>query len=290
MTVARAVFRGQDGSLEKQIERLVPEPALPPAWRPRSRADERSIAPPAAKLGPPPELSFNNGYGGFTADGHEYVINIPGDTAPDRLPPAPWTNCLGNAVAGCLTTDGGLGTSWTGNSQTNRITPWSNDPVLDPAAEIVYIRDEASGEFWTPTPRPLGQGVASRVRHGQGYTVYEQVRADIALEMRVFVPPDDPVKLITLKLTNQSKRPRRLTVWYYAESDSRWTPRKVGDEHRARDRCEQRCNFRSQLLPVRFCQSGRICRCLATAANRDSRSRRVLWSEPVPVSAGRTGT
>ena len=36
----------------------------------------------------------------------------------------------------------------------NRLTPWSNDPVTDPPGEVVYLRDEETGEFWTPTPAP----------------------------------------------------------------------------------------------------------------------------------------
>ena len=44
------------------------------------------------------------------------------------LPPAPWTNVLGNPGFGCLVTEAGLGYSWAGNSQMNRLTPWSNDP------------------------------------------------------------------------------------------------------------------------------------------------------------------
>lgn len=216
MTVARAVFRGQDGPLEKQIERLLPEPDLPPTFRPLKALIGHTTTVGVAQL-PEAELIFENGFGGFTKDGREYVLRVPGDAESDHLPPAPWINCLGNAVAGCLTSDSGLGPTWTGNSQVNRLTPWSNDPVLDPPAEVVYLRDESSGAVWTPTPRPLGQGVENRVRHGQGYTIYEQVRNEIASEMRVFVPIDDPLKLIELKVTNLGQSSRKLTVWYYAE-------------------------------------------------------------------------
>ena len=96
-------------------------------------------------------------------DGREYVVT---DT-----PPAPWANVLANPGVGCLATDAGLGSTWAGNSQANRLTPWSNDPVSDPPAEAVYVRDEETGQFWTPTPcRPAGG--AAGVWHGPGYTSY----------------------------------------------------------------------------------------------------------------------
>ena len=101
--------------------------------------------------------------------GREYVIKIDG-TRPGgpALPPAPWTNVLANPGFGCLVTEAGLGYTWAGNSQMNRLTPWSNDPVSDPPGEVLYLRDEETGEFWTPTPLPCGAARLT-VRHGQGY-------------------------------------------------------------------------------------------------------------------------
>jgi cyclic beta-1,2-glucan synthetase len=69
--------------------------------------------------------------------------------------------------------EAGSGCCWYGNSQSNRLTPWSNDPVSDPATEAIYIRDEDSGVFWTPTPLPVRELDAYRARHGQGYTESE---------------------------------------------------------------------------------------------------------------------
>jgi cellobiose phosphorylase len=125
-------------------------------------------------------LSFWNGFGGFTRDGREYVIAIDGDSqiAPP-LPPSPWTNVLANPQFGCLVTEAGLGYSWAYNSQMNRLTPWSNDPTSDPPSEVIYLRDEETGEFWTPTPLPLGERATVIVRHGQGYTRYSHVSHDL---------------------------------------------------------------------------------------------------------------
>jgi cyclic beta-1,2-glucan synthetase len=116
-----------------------------------------------------------------------------------------------------LVSESGLGYTWAGNSQQYRLTSWSNDPTSDPSAEVVYLRDEESGEVWTPTPRPLGQDAATLVRHGQGYTRFEQRSHGLAQELCVFVPADEPVKMIVLRVWNPGHRPRRLSATYYAE-------------------------------------------------------------------------
>ena len=62
------------------------------------------------------------------------------------MPPAPWTNVVANPRCGFLATESGGGYTWSGNSQANRLTPWNNDPVSDQPGEVVYLRDEESGE------------------------------------------------------------------------------------------------------------------------------------------------
>jgi cellobiose phosphorylase len=212
---ARAILRDNRGSLAEQLRH---EPApVPPL--PELVAD--SVPSPAIQQlaeASPEDLLFWNGLGGFTPDGQEYVIVIDGTAAGGpRLPPAPWINVLANPSAGCLATEAGPGYTWAGNSQMNRLTPWSNDPVSDPPGEAVYLRDEATGEFWTPTPLPRGAGAIITVHHGQGYTRYVRNSHGLEQELLLLVPPDDPVKLACLSVRNTSNRPRRLTVTYYAE-------------------------------------------------------------------------
>ena len=174
---------------------------LPRRPRCRRSSTSRPIATEAAAepAGEPEGLLFWNGFGGFTGDGREYVIVIDG-TPPGgpALPPAPWTNVLANPGFGCLVTEAGLGYTWAGNSQMNRLTPWSNDPVSDPPGEVIYLRDEETGEVWTPTPLPRGPRAAVTVRHGQGYTRYTHDSHGLDQELLVLVPPDDPVKLVCL--------------------------------------------------------------------------------------------
>src|SRR5262249_23260010 len=118
---------------------------------------------------------------------------------------------------GFLATEGGLGFTWAGNSQMNRLSPWSNDPVSDPAGEVVYLRDEETGEVWSPTPLPIPSRAPTVVRHGQGYTAFERRVHGLIHELLVFVSPEDPVKLIVLKVKNPGDRARRLSATFYVE-------------------------------------------------------------------------
>jgi cyclic beta-1,2-glucan synthetase len=243
LAAARCVLVGNRGTLAAQLdrlERMVPaslpvEPARPmPAPQPRRAAP---YAPSEARLrrdesrdrtrgpqGKPPstaarELVFANGAGGFTPDGREYVVQTNatgrGDSA-SAFPPAPWINVVANPECGFLISEAGAGYTWVGNSQLNRLTPWNNDPVSDRPGEVLYVRDDVTGEIWTPTPLPLPGGPCL-VRHGQGYTVFEHSSHGVAHELTLFVPVADPVKLVALKLRNLGREPRRLSATFYAE-------------------------------------------------------------------------
>ena len=167
---------------------------------------------PAGEL-PFLELPYFNGLGGFTADGREYAIYLD----KGARTPAPWSNVIASPNFGTVVTESGLGFTWSGNSQANRLTPWHNDPVRDPQSEILYIRDEESGEFWTPTALPIREEPAYRARHGQGYTVYEHHSHGIHQELTVFVAVDENVKVCWLRLRNDSGRFRRLSITWFAE-------------------------------------------------------------------------
>ncbi|MGH9339087.1 MAG: glucoamylase family protein, partial [Acidobacteriota bacterium] len=162
-------------------------------------ARKRDPRDPSAAL-PFMELPFFNSLGGFTPDGREYAIYL----GPGVHTPAPWINVIANPTFGTLLSETGAGFTWQGNSQRNRLTQWSNDPVIDPPAEAIYIRDEDSGIYWTPTASPIREETAYRARHGAGYMVFEHNSHGIEQELTVFVPVDDrggePIKLQRLIL------------------------------------------------------------------------------------------
>ncbi len=216
---ARVVLGGDRGPLAGQLDRIERMPTLPEPFP----AHREPAQWPIDEAAPPADLLFPNGLGGFTLDGREYGIAIrdgqAGGHSPPRpiLPPAPWINVVANPLCGFLASDAGLGYTWAGNSQTNRLTPWSNDPVSDPPGEVLYLRDEDDGAFWTPTALPIASRTTAHVRHGQGYTVFERRDHGLGQALTVFVAPDDPIKLLQLVVTNLSAKPRRLSATYYAE-------------------------------------------------------------------------
>jgi cyclic beta-1,2-glucan synthetase len=208
---ASIVLVAARGTLPQQLGMPVEAPEAA-ALLPRKRAPRE----PSAPL-PFMELNYFNSLGGFTPDGREYAIYL----GPDTNTPAPWVNVIANPSFGTLVSETGSGFTWYGNSQRNRLTGWSNDPVLDPASEALYLRDEESGAFWSPTAAPIREATAYRARHGAGYSVFEHNSNGIEQELTVFVPVDaaggQPVKLQRLRLLNASSRRRRLSLTYYVE-------------------------------------------------------------------------
>ena len=128
---------------------------------------------------------------------------------------------MANPVFGALVSESGSGCCWYGDSQSNRLTPWNNDPITDVSTDAIYIRDEDSGVSWTPTSLPVRELDAYRARHGQGYTEFEHNSHALEQTLLTFVPmhPDDaiPVRIQRLRITNRSSRRRRLSVTSYAE-------------------------------------------------------------------------
>jgi cellobiose phosphorylase len=157
-------------------------------------------------------LLFNNGYGGFSSDGSEYIIQLqPGV----RQPPMPWVNVVANETFGFLVSERGAGYTWSRNSRENRLTPWSNDPISDPHGEAVYIRDEDARVFWSPLPGPAPDRSAYAVRHGFGSTRWRHASQELEQETVQFVPRHDPVKITRLRLTNTSAHMRHLSLFSY---------------------------------------------------------------------------
>jgi cyclic beta-1,2-glucan synthetase len=213
--VARAVLNGPDGTLANQLDRPASPPTAPsPVERPVSGGTER----PAEAMPQPeiPPLTLANGLGGFADGGREYVIVLEGA----QETPLPWANVIANPDFGTVVTASGAAFTWSGNSRENRLTPFENDPVSDPTAEAILLRDDDDGEAWSPTPGPLPRQAGSGrfvIRHGAGVTRFARAIHGIRQSLEVFVDGADPVKLSLLALTNESGRPRRLSVFAYTE-------------------------------------------------------------------------
>ncbi len=196
-----------DAAAEMREHVLLAMPPEPAASAPPADAGAAS----GAALFTEPLLHFN-GIGGFTADGAEYVIRLRHrDGEGLVLPPRPWVNVLANEQFGGLVSETGAGATWCGNSREHRITPWSNDPLLDPHGEALYLRDSETGAAWSPFPGPRPAAAAYEMRHGFGYSRCRHRSHDLEQETCVFVPRHDPVKVVRLRLTNRGAA-RRITL------------------------------------------------------------------------------
>jgi cyclic beta-1,2-glucan synthetase len=213
--VARIIINDQQGSLEQQVLRKpIAERRVAPLVPTRAAGEPAQTGTPIEM---PRALGFANGFGGFSADGREYVIA----PAPGQRPPAPWVNVIANRRFGTVVSEGGSAYTWCENAHELRLTPWQNDPVTDTGGEVIYLRDEESGQVWQPTSLPAAadadDGAPYITRHGFGYSVFEHYTAGIHGELTVFVALDAAVKFSVLMLRNDSGRTRRLSATGYVE-------------------------------------------------------------------------
>jgi len=214
-TAARAVFDGKRGTLGEQLAAVAETAPAPRRQAPATvQVPATAKEPREAAARAAPALEYFNGLGGFAAEGREYVVIL--DEA--QWTPAPWINVIANAQFGFLASADGSGSTWSLNAQQNAITPWSNDPVSDAPAEVLYVRDEDSGELWSVTPLPIREPSNGYViRHGFGYSRYEHSSHGIALDLLQFVPLEDALKISRLKIFNRSDQTRQLSITHYLD-------------------------------------------------------------------------
>ena len=207
--IARAVLVGDRGDLLQQLDREQRTAARPlgKALIDEAQDDAHALVPPRA---------MENGVGGFSPDGGEYVIVLDREQGT----PLPWSNVIANPGFGTIVTERGSAHTWAENSRENRLTPFANDPVTDPTSEAIFLRDEDSGVIWAATPAVLRRSARSPrwvVRHAAGVTRFSRSAGEIEQELVVFVARAEPVKLSILTLTNRSARPRRIALYAYNE-------------------------------------------------------------------------
>jgi len=158
-----------------------------------------------------------NAYGYFDEIAGEYVINRP-DT------PTPWLNYIGEGRYGGIVSNTGGGYSFDRDPRNRRVSRYRYNAIpVDQPGRYVYLRDQSSGEYWSPTARPTKVDLDSyECRHGTAYTRISGTYKGIATEMTYFVPlsPTDepaPCELWVLKVRNTGTTTRRLRSFSYAE-------------------------------------------------------------------------
>ena len=207
-SVARLVLSDSQGTLTEQLNRRNPPDSRIPLLQTRPPNHLPAPAPEAK-----PELILENGLGGFSPDGREYVIVSDVNSSP----PAPWSNVLASPEFGSVVSHRGQACTWRENAHEFRLTPWHNDPVSDSGGEAFYLRDEYTGYFWSPSPWPACGAGLYTTRHGFGYSVFEHTERGVWTELTTFVALDAPIKYSILKIRNDTSRALTLSATGYVQ-------------------------------------------------------------------------
>lgn len=207
--VARVILKGGAGTVREQIEGINQITSNKPMAEKIVFLNKPQTYPVSKNA--EPEQLYDNGIGGFNKEGSAYIIHLEkGENTP-----APWVNVIANPNFGFIVSESGSGYTWNQNSRENKLTPWSNDTVSDPAGEVIYLGDRDTGEIWTMTPLPIREDEDYSIKHGFGYTVFEHTSHGIKQRMTQFVPIKDAVKISLINLKNDSNQQRHLTLTYY---------------------------------------------------------------------------
>ena len=205
-TVARVVIDAEIGGLAEALKTSAFDHVTPlPTPAPRKRL-------PGTRHSPI-QLFFDNKTGGFSPLSHGYVIPRAGAVKP----PLPCVNVVSNPHFGFIVTDSGSGYTWSENSRENRLSSWSNDPVLDPPSEAVYVRRSESGEYWSLTPAPAGDGLDFTVEHGFGLSTFESQNFGITSHLTISGSVNDKVKWYSATLSNTESAEQRLEMYFFVD-------------------------------------------------------------------------
>ncbi|MBQ8073680.1 MAG: N,N'-diacetylchitobiose phosphorylase [Clostridia bacterium] len=151
-------------------------------------------------------------YGFFDEQAREYVI-----TNPDT--PAPWANYLGSPAYGAIITVNAGGYSFVRSGAAGRILRYTFNQFDEPG-RYLYLRDEETGDFWSaswkPVKKPL-EAYHTECRHGTAYTEFISEYDGIRSRALYYVPLGATHEVWSLEVENLSGRPRRLSVFAYAE-------------------------------------------------------------------------
>ena len=158
------------------------------------------------------DLYFFNGYGGFDNNSMSYKIKLKNFLTT----PAPWINVISNEDFGFHVSESGSAYTWCKNSRENKLTSWSNDWVVDPLSEALYIRDDGAGKYFSITPEPVRDEDEYDIEHGFGYSIFKHTANNITGQLKMFCPKNKKLKLCKVLLENKSSEGKGLTLFYYS--------------------------------------------------------------------------
>lgn len=147
-------------------------------------------------------------YGYFDDVNREYVI-----TRPDT--PLPWINYLGcESYFGIISNTAG-GYSFYRDARLRRITRYRyNNVPLDTGGRYIYLRDDESKEFWSPSWQPTRRELQNySCRHGLGYSIIGSEYRGIEASTRYFVPLGEDLEIWQLTVTNHRETRAELSAF-----------------------------------------------------------------------------
>ncbi len=217
-TVARIEITDQNGTLSYQADKRNISKTNIPNFIPQveelfNNKTPLTITLESLKTLALPELMEANGLGGFSMDGKEYIIQID----EKHKCPQPWVNVIANADFGTVISENGQSYTWAVNAHEFRLTPWTNDSVTDASGETFYIRDEDSGEYWSPSALPCPGNSSYIIKHGFGYSEFEHIEKGIYSKMTVFVDLKESIKFSIIKIRNHTGKSKKLSITGYIE-------------------------------------------------------------------------
>ncbi len=161
-------------------------------------------------------------YGHFDDANKEYVVDRP-DT------PKSWSNYLGTAKYGAIITNNAGGYGFYRSADRGRFMRLRFNAIpMDQPGRYFYIRDKEDGDYWSASWQPVGKPLEEYktiCRHGTAYTVIDSEYKNIRTETTYFVPLEQEFEYWHMKITNNSTKPRKLSIFTYAEFAMNWWTR-----------------------------------------------------------------
>ncbi len=129
--------------------------------------------------------------------------------------PTPEVHLLSNGRYHVVISNAGGGYSrW----QDLAVTRWREDSTRDCWGNFCYLRDVASGEFWSMTYQPARElGKQYEAIFTQARAEFRQRHGSLESHVEISVSPEDDVELRRITLTNHSNVPRTIEFTTYAE-------------------------------------------------------------------------
>jgi cellobiose phosphorylase len=151
-------------------------------------------------------------YGHFDDAKREYVIDEPAT-------PLPWVNYLGTEDYFGIISNTAGGYSFYRDARLRRLTRYRyNSAPFDMGGRYIYLRDDASGDYWSPSWEPVQRPLDSyQCRHGLSYSIISSTYLGVSAEALYFVPLGADLEVWRLRLRNNRDQALKLSVFSSVE-------------------------------------------------------------------------